>query len=140
MEKIQWWHKSMNIIKKCLENHKFGIAYQETITSERSGSVTEMCFLISLERAWNAFELISYYVVLSNFIRKIEQHWSHCTIGSRSGKCKKKNISKINSMKVIRNFKHLNVNLTLLLRPSLSVMISIWILRHKPIKNKKQHV
>lgn len=64
----------MNIIKKCLENHKFGIAYQETITSERSGSVTEMCFLISLERAWNAFELISYYVVLSNFIRKIEQH------------------------------------------------------------------
>ena len=51
-----------------------------------------------------------------------------------------KNISKINSMKIIRNFKHLNVNLTLLLRPSLSVMISIWILRHKPIKNKKQHV
>ena len=51
-----------------------------------------------------------------------------------------KNISKINSMKIIRNFKHLNVNLTLLLRPSLSVMISIWILRHKPIKNKKQYV
>ena len=64
----------MNIIKKCLENHKFGIAYQETITSERSVNVTEMCFLISLRTAWNAFELISYHVVLSNFIRKIEQH------------------------------------------------------------------
>ena len=51
-----------------------------------------------------------------------------------------KNISKINSMKIIRNIKHLNVNLTLLLRPSLSVMSLIWILRHKPIQNKNSMV
>ena len=79
----------MNIIKKCLENHKFGIAYQETITSERSGSVIGMCFLISLKATWNAFELISYYMISSNFIGKMEQHWNCCTIGSRSGKRKK---------------------------------------------------
>ena len=77
-------------------------------------------------------------MVLSNFIGK----WDNIRTTVQLGIDKEslKNISKINSMKIIRNFKHLNVNLTLLLRPSLSVMISIWILRHKPIKNKKQHV
>ena len=83
----------------------------------------------------NSFPIIWFHLILLG-------KWNNTRTTVQLGIDKEslKNISKINSMKIIRNFKHLNVNLTLLLRPSLSVMISIWILRHKPIKNKKQHV
>ena len=68
----------------------------------------------------NLFPIIWFYPIL---LKK----WNSTRTTVQLGVDKEslKNISKINSMKIIRNFKHLNVNLTLLLRPSLSVMISI---------------